>query len=63
MFDHAGADPYCKVTCEGTTVLTPICKDTLEPKFNSDVVFYVKKPAEAEVKIQVSDLMHIMQLV
>ena len=48
-----GADPYCKVTCGGKTVVSPIKKDTLDPAFDSQFVFYVKKPEDATVKVQV----------
>ena len=50
---QTGADPYCKITCEGKTVVTPVRKDTLDPQLNATAVFYVKTPAEATVKIQV----------
>ena len=51
-----GADPYCIVTVEKTRASTPVQKDTLEPKFNSSVLFYVKHPEMADVKIEVSSL-------
>lgn len=49
-----GADPYCKVTCEGKSVVTPVRQSTLDPQFDNDMVFYVKKPEDAEIKVQVS---------
>ena len=49
-----GADPYCKVTCGGSTVGTSIRKDTLDPAFDTQLVFYVKNPEDATVKVQVS---------
>lgn len=48
-----GADPYCKVTCAGKSVISPMRKDTLDPDFDSRFVFYVKKPEDAIVKVQV----------
>ena len=54
FFSQSGADPYCKITCEGTTVTTPVRKNTLEPQFDATAVFYVKNPAECSIKIQVS---------
>ena len=50
---NPGADPYCKVNLEGKTVASSVCKNTLEPKFNAQMVFYVKKPTESEITIQV----------
>ena len=49
-----GADPYCKVTCEGKSVVTPVRQSTLDPQFDNDMVFYVKKPEDTEIKVQVS---------
>ncbi|XP_011408714.2 PREDICTED: calpain-5-like [Amphimedon queenslandica] len=49
----AGADPYCKVTCGGNTVATSIKKDTLDPAFDTQLVFYVKNPEDATVKVQI----------
>ncbi|KAL5506663.1 hypothetical protein EMCRGX_G008375 [Ephydatia muelleri] len=48
-----GADPYCLVTVGNTRALTPVQRDTLEPKFNSSLLFYVKNPQTAEIKIEV----------
>ena len=54
LYTSIGADPYCKVTCGSETVVTPVRANTLDPNFDSHVVFYVKNPEDATVKIQVS---------
>ncbi|XP_041863849.1 calpain-5-like [Melanotaenia boesemani] len=39
-----GADPYVIISCEGQSVKSTICKDTLQPKFETSAIFYRKKP-------------------
>ena len=40
---------------------TPIRKDTLDPAFDTQLVFYVKNPEDATVKVQVSIIIIIVQ--
>ena len=53
-----GADPYCIVTVEKTRGTTPVQKGTLEPKFDSSLLFYIKRPETANVKIEVHVHVH-----
>lgn len=48
-----GSDAYVVVQCEGKECRTPVRKDTLDPLFNTQMMFYVKRPERAEVVLQV----------
>ncbi|XP_065836926.1 calpain-5-like isoform X2 [Oscarella lobularis] len=48
-----GADPYVIVSCEGVKARTPVKKSTLDPIFNSQFVFYVKRPRTAKIILQI----------
>ena len=39
--------------CEGKEVETSVQKDTLDPVFNAQMMFYVKRPDRAELVLQV----------
>ena len=53
MYFFVAVDPYCIIEVEGTKVRTPHMSDNLNPTFNYGGVFYVKRPTEARIKIQV----------
>lgn len=48
-----GADPYVIVGCEGKKSRTPVKKNTIDPIFNSQLMFYPKNPRRSELLIQV----------
>ena len=51
---HVGPNVYCKVHCMGTTVLTPVRANTLEPNFKTSAIFYAQKPAKTCIEIEVN---------
>ena len=53
MYFCVAVDPYCIIEVEGAKVRTPHMSDNLNPTFNYGGVFYVKRPTEARIKIQV----------
>ena len=53
IYFFVAVDPYCIIEVEGTKVRTPHMSDNLNPTFNYGGVFYVKKPTEGRIKIQV----------
>ncbi len=50
---YTGADPYCIVTVGKQKAVTPVQKNTLDPNFNSKVMFFVSSPGGAEVTVEV----------
>jgi len=48
-------DPYALVSCEGREVKTPVIKDSLDPKWNTGALFFVRRPQNAQLVIQVWD--------
>ncbi|CAN8022093.1 unnamed protein product [Ixodes persulcatus] len=46
------ADPYCVVMCEGQSVRSGICHETLDPVWNLSAIFY-RKDSSSTIKIQV----------
>lgn len=54
----AGGDPYVIAECEGEKSHTPVKKDTLDPTFNSHMMFYAKHPQTTEVHFEVCGLHH-----
>ena len=47
-------DPYALISCEGREVKTPVIKDSLDPKWNTGALFFVRRPQKAQLVIQVS---------
>ncbi|KAI0218682.1 Calpain-5 [Lamellibrachia satsuma] len=43
---------YCIISCEGEKVVTPVCKDTSTPAWNTGAIFYRRYPTSIPVKIQ-----------
>ena len=52
----AAPDPFCTISCEGEKVKTPVCKDTLNPEWNTGAIFYRAQPTTKQIKISVSNL-------
>ena len=50
---YTGADPYCIVTVGKQKAVTPVQKNTLDPNFNSKVMFFISNPVGAEVTVEV----------
>jgi len=50
---YIGADPYCIVKVGRQKAVTPVKKNTLEPKFNTSVQFFLARPETAEVSVEV----------
>lgn len=48
-----GSDSCVVVQCEGKEFQTPVRKDTLDPVFDTKLMFYVKRPERAELLLQV----------
>lgn len=46
-------DPYALISCEGREVKTPVIKDSLDPKWNTGALFFVRRPQNAQLVIQV----------
>lgn len=46
------ADPYCVILCEGQSVRSPVCRETLDPVWNTTAIFY-RKDVASPIKIQV----------
>ena len=53
MFYHPGADPYCKVKMGRYKGRTHVCKDTLNPVWNSTIILYGRNPAGKTVTVKV----------
>ena len=47
-------DPYALISCEGRKVRTPVEKDSLNPKWNTGALFYVRRPQKTRLVVQVS---------
>lgn len=43
---QGGADPYVIISCEGSSVRSPVVKNNLTPTFDVKGIFYRKKPGE-----------------
>ena len=56
MFVFTGADPYCIISCEGESVTTAACKNTVNPEWNDGALFYRKDPIGSPIKIQVREV-------
>jgi len=48
-------DPYALISCEGRKVRTPVEKDSLNPKWNTGALFYVRRPQKTRLVVQVWD--------
>ncbi|XP_064456746.1 calpain-5-like isoform X2 [Ornithodoros turicata] len=46
------ADPYCVIICEGQSVRSSVCMETLDPVWNTTAIFY-RKDVDAPIKIQI----------
>ena len=53
-YDIIGADPYCIVKCGGKKATTHCVRNTLDPKFDTRVSFYVSdRTTEAVIQVYV----------
>ncbi|KAL9965206.1 hypothetical protein ACROYT_G028976 [Oculina patagonica] len=50
-----GVDPYALITCEGKTVRTPTLNNTRNPEWNSGALFFVRRPKETHLVVQIWD--------
>ncbi|KAI0237550.1 Calpain-5 [Lamellibrachia satsuma] len=51
--DTSTPDPFCTISCEGEKVKTPVCKDNLNPEWNTGAIFYRAHPTTKQIKISV----------
>ena len=51
--DYSGLDPYALIKCEGKTVRTPTFSDTANPEWNAGALFFVRRPKETHLVVQV----------
>ena len=56
-----GADPYCVVHIGGDKGRSTICRDTLNPQWDTTVVLYTRNPWGKKVHIDVSCIIHMEQ--
>jgi len=48
-------DPYALIKCEGKTVRTPTFSDTANPEWNAGALFFVRRPKETHLVVQIWD--------